>query len=62
MLWYKKFKQKWKDKYNNSTTMCISVQNYKFQHKNKSFGTEKYFFKNLEKIGRFLYIGLLLCT
>ena len=31
--------------------MCISVQKYKFQYKNKSFGTEKYFLKHLEKIG-----------
>ena len=33
--------------------MCIPVKKYKFQHKNKSFGTEKYFYKNLEKIGRY---------
>ena len=37
-------KKKWKEKYNNSTTMFIPVQKYKFQYKNKSFGTEKYFF------------------
>ena len=37
----------------NSTTICIPVQKYKFQYKNKSFGTEKYFLKNLEKIGRY---------
>ena len=36
-------------KYNNSTTMCIQEQKYKFQYKNKSFGTKKYFLKNLEK-------------
>ena len=33
--------------------MCIPVKKYKFQYKNKSFGTEKYFLKNLEKIGRY---------
>ena len=33
--------------------MCIPVQKYKFQYKNKSFGTEKYFLKTLEKIGRY---------
>ena len=35
--------------------MCIPVQKYKykFQYKNKSFGTEKYFFLNLEKVGRY---------
>ena len=33
--------------------MCILVQKYKFQYKDKSFGTEKYFLKNLEKIGRY---------
>ena len=48
-----KISTKMEEKYNNSTTMCISVQKYKFQYKNKSFGTEKYFFKNLEKIGRY---------
>ena len=37
----------------NSTTIFIPVQIYKFQYKNKSFGTEKYFLKNLEKTGRF---------
>ena len=37
----------------NSATICIPVQKYKFQYKNKSFGTEKYFLKNLEKIGRY---------
>ena len=41
------------EKYNNRTTMCIPVQKYKFQDKNKSFGTEKYFFLNLEKPGRY---------
>ena len=46
-------KKKWKEKYNNSTTMCIPVQKYKFQCKNKSFGTKKYFKKKLEKIGRY---------
>ena len=45
--------KKWKEKYNNSTTMCIPVQKCKFQYKNKSFGTEKYFLKNLEKTGRY---------
>ena len=50
---YKKLKEKWKEKYDNSTTMCIPVQKYKFQYKNKSFGTEKYFLKTLEKIGRY---------
>ena len=34
--------------------ICIPVQEYKFQCKNKSFGTEKYFLKNLEKIGKTL--------
>ena len=34
--------------------MCIPVKKYKFQYKNKSFGTEKYFLKNLEKVGRYL--------
>ena len=29
--------------------MCIPVQKYIFQYKTKSFGTEKCFFKNLEK-------------
>ena len=29
------------------------VQKYKFQYKNKSFGTEKYFLKHLEKISRY---------
>ena len=48
-----KMETKWKQKYNNSTTMCILVQKYKFQYKNKSFGTEKYFLKTLEKIGRY---------
>ena len=33
--------------------MCFPIQKYKFQYKNKRFGTEKYFFKNLEKIGRY---------
>ena len=33
--------------------MCIPVKKYKFQYKNKSFGTKKYFYKNLEKIGRY---------
>ena len=33
--------------------MCIPVKKYKFQYKNKSFGTEKYFLKNLEKTGRY---------
>ena len=33
--------------------MFIPVQKYKFQYKNKSFGTEKYFLKTLEKIGRY---------
>ena len=33
--------------------MCIAVKKYKFQYKNKSFGTEKYFLKKLEKIGRY---------
>ena len=36
-----------------STTICIPVKKYKFQYKNKSFGTEKYFLKTLEKIGRY---------
>ena len=48
-----KLKKKWKEKYNNSTTMCIPVQKYIFQYKTKSFGTEKCFFKNLEKTGRY---------
>ena len=42
-----------KKKYNNSTTMCIPVQKYKSQYKKVSFGTEKYFLKNLEKICRY---------
>ena len=34
--------------------MCIPVQKYKFQYKNKSFGTKKYLKKKkLEKIGRY---------
>ena len=33
--------------------MCFPIQKYKFQYKNIRFGTEKYFFKNLEKIGRY---------
>ena len=33
--------------------MCIPVQKYKFRYKNKSFGTEKYFLKNMEKTGRY---------
>ena len=36
-----------------STTICIPVKKYKFQYKNKSFGTEKYFLKTLKKIGRY---------
>ena len=36
-----------------STTICIPVKKYKFQYKNKSFGTEKYFLKTLEKIVRY---------
>ena len=44
-----KIKKKMERKYNNSTTMCIQEQKYKFQYKNKSFGTKKYFLKNLEK-------------
>ena len=66
-------KKKMEEKYNNRTTMCIPVQKYKykFQCKNKSFGTEKYFFKNLEKVGRYFiydhyyvpkYICLSECT
>ena len=39
-------KKNWKEKYDNSTTMCIPVQKYKFQYKNKSFGTEKLKKKN----------------
>ena len=31
--------------------MCFPIQKYKFQYKNKSFGTEKYLLKHLEKIG-----------
>ena len=49
----KNLKKKWKEKDNNSTTMCIPVQKYKFRYKNKSFGTEKYFLKNMEKTGRY---------
>ena len=41
-----KILKKWKEKYDNSTTMYIPVQKYKFQYKNKSFGTKKYFLKN----------------
>ena len=41
-----KILKKWKEKHNNSTTMCIPVQKYKFQYKNKSFGTEKLKKKN----------------
>ena len=48
--------KKWKEKYNNSTTMCIPVQKYKFQYKNKSFGTEKYFLKNWKKPVGTLYM------
>ena len=33
--------------------MCIPIQKYKSQYKKKSFGTEKYFLKNLEKICRY---------
>ena len=33
--------------------MCIPVQKYKFQYKNISFDTEKYFLKNLEKTSRY---------
>ena len=33
--------------------MCIPVQKYKFQYKNKSFGKEIFFLKTLEKIGRY---------
>ena len=49
-------KKKWKEKYNNSTTMCIPVQKCKFQYKNKSFGTEKYFLKNWKKPVGTLYM------
>ena len=42
-----KIKKKWKEKYNNSTKMCIPVQKYKFQY--KSFGTEKLKKEKLEK-------------
>ena len=42
-------KKKWKEKYNNSTTMCIPVQKYKFQYKNKSFGTKKNLKKKIGK-------------
>ena len=42
-------KEKWKEKYDNSTTMCIPVQKYKFQYKNKSFGTKKYLKKKIGK-------------
>ena len=31
------------EKYNNRTTMCIPVQKYKFQNKNKSFGQKNIF-------------------
>ena len=31
---------------------CLPVQEYKFQYKNKSFGTE-IFFKKIDKIGRY---------
>ena len=67
----KKLKKKMEEKYNNRTTMCIPVQKYKFQYKNRSFGTEKYFVKNLEKVGRYFiydhyyvpkYICLSECT
>ena len=44
-----KIKKKMEEKYNNRTTMCIPVQKYKFQYKNKSFGTEKYVFKKFGK-------------
>ena len=50
---YKKLKKKRKEKYNNSTTMCIPVKKYKFQYKNKSFGTENIFIQKWEKIGRY---------
>ena len=43
-----KIKKKWKEKYNNSTKMCIPVQKYKFQY--KSFGTEKLKKEKLEKL------------
>ena len=33
--------------------MCIPVQKYKSQYEKKSFGTEKHFLKNLEKICRY---------
>ena len=34
----------------------VLLYTYKFQYKNKTFGTEKYFLTNLEKIGRcFIY-------
>ena len=42
-----KIKEKWKEKYNNSTKMCIPVQKYKFQY--KSSGTEKLKKEKLEK-------------
>ena len=37
----------------SATTMCSPVQKYKFRYKNKSFGTEKYFLKKLEKTSRY---------
>ena len=36
--------------------MCIPVQKCKFQYKNESFGTEKYFLKNWKKSVGTLYI------
>ena len=36
--------------------IVVLLYTYKFQYKNKTFGTEKYFLTNLEKIGRcFIY-------
>ena len=40
----------------NSTTICTPVQKYKFQDKSKSFGTEKYFLKDLKKSVGTLYM------
>ena len=36
--------------------MCIPVQKYKFQYKNKSFGTKKYLKKNWKKSVGTLYM------
>ena len=43
----------------NSTTMCIPVQKYKFQYKNKSFGAEKLKRKTGE-VGRYFIYRMII--